>query len=106
MLHELTLHFKDPFPIRNDVLIELGTFLVRRWSGNRRVVVLMSDNKTPITKLDKNQIVMPSLKFYQGNEFQKYRQWRIALWYESMRLAHSDKIMSHDIAFGKILKLT
>ena len=103
MLHELTLHFKDPLPIRNDVLIELGTFLVRRWSGNRRVVVLMSDNKTPITKLDKNQIVMPSLKFYQGNEFQKYRQWRIALWYESMRLAHSDKIMSHDIAFGKIL---
>ena len=99
----MALHINDSYTIRNDVLIDIGTFLARRWSKNEKVVVLILDNKAPTSKLDKNQIFVPSLRFYQGNEFQKYRQWRIALWYESMRLAHSDKIMSHDIAFGRIL---
>ena len=48
---------------------------------------------------------MPSLRYYQGKEFQKYRQWRIALWYESMRLAHSNKIISNDHRIWKDPKL-
>ena len=40
---------------------------------------------------------------YQGTNFQKYRQFRTALWYESMRVRHSSKILSNDHAFGFIL---
>ncbi len=43
------------------------------------------------------------LERYQGTDFQKYRQFRSALWYEAMRIRYSSKILSNDHAFGFIL---
>lgn len=91
------------FSLRNDVLINLGTFLSRRWSGNNKAIILLIEDKTPTTNLEKNTIFMPSLRYYSGTEFQKYRQWRVSLWYESMRLSSSTRVLSNDHAFGFIL---
>ena len=89
--------------LRTDTLLEIATFLVRRWSGKESVTVSISDQKEVQTKLRENKVSMLSLEKYQGIDFQKYRQFRTALWYESMRLRHSSKILSNDHAFGFIL---
>ena len=99
----MSFSYVQNFSLRNDVLINLGTFLSRRWSGNNKATILLIEDKPPTTNLAKNSISMPSLRYYNGTEFQKYRQWRIALWYESMRIAYSTKALSNDHAFGFIL---
>ena len=99
----MSFSYVQNFSLRNDVLINLGTFLSRRWSGNKKATLLLIEDKPPTTNLEKNTISMPSLRYYSGTEFQKYRQWRVSLWYESMRIAHSTKGLSNDHAFGFIL---
>jgi hypothetical protein len=89
--------------MRNDVLLDIATFLARRWSGNDRVTIILVPDKTPAAKPDKNQIVLPLLNYYPGTDFQKYRQWRVALWYESMRMHHSTKVQSYEHAYGFVL---
>ena len=89
--------------MRNDILLDIATFLARRWSGNNKVVIILMPDKPPATKLDKNQIILPLLNYYPGTEFQKYRQWRVALWFESMRMKHSTKVLSNEHAFGFLL---
>ncbi|MGI0046861.1 MAG: VWA domain-containing protein [Nitrosotalea sp.] len=89
--------------LRNDTLLEIGTFLVRRWSGKEKITLSIKDQKGIQTKLRENKITMFPLDRYHGTDFQKYRQFRTALWYESMRIKHSNKILSNDHAFGFIL---
>ena len=89
--------------MRNDVLLDVATFLARRWSGNSRIVISLSRDKMPTAKPDKNQIVIPNIDYFPGTDFQKYRQWRVALWYESMRMTYSSKVLSYDHAFGFLL---
>lgn len=89
--------------MRNDVLLDIATFLARRWSGNNRVIIAIAPEKSPATKLDKGQVTLPSLAYYLGTDFQRYRQWRVALWYESMRMRHSSKVLSNEHAFGFLL---
>lgn len=91
--------------LRNDVLLEIATFLSRRWSNNAKVTVTFSDNTRPTSNVEKNHITIPTLNSYHGTEFQKYRQWRTALWYESMRIRYSTKVKSssYDHAYGFIL---
>ena len=89
--------------MRNDVLLDIATFLARRWSGNNKVIISIAPEKSPATKLDKGQITLPSLAYYLGTDFQRYRQWRVALWYESMRMRHSSKVLSNEHAFGFLL---
>ena len=89
--------------MRNDVLLDIATFLARRWSNNTKTVIVLTQDKIPIGKPDKNQIILPFLNYYPGTNFQKYRQWRVALWYESMRLLYSNKVLSYDHAFGFLL---
>src|SRR5579872_6006562 len=89
--------------LRSDTLLEIGTFLVRRWSGKASITVSISDQKEVQTKLRENKVLMFPLERYQGSDFQKYRQFRIALWYEAMRIRYSNKILSNDHAFGFIL---
>jgi hypothetical protein len=60
-------------------------------------------DKPPTAKLDKNQIILSLLNYYPGTDFQKYRQWRVALWFESMRMKHSSKVLSNEHAFGFLL---
>jgi hypothetical protein len=89
--------------MRNDVLLDIATFLARRWSGNGKVTVALTPDRPPATKPDKGQMTLPSLGYYAGTDFQKYRQWRVALWYESMRMRHSGKVLSNEHAFGFLL---
>lgn len=89
--------------LRNDTLLEIGTFLVRRWSGREEVTLTIKDQKDIQTKLREKKVIMFPLEKYHGTDFQKYRQFRTALWYESMRIRHSSKILSNDHAFGFIL---
>ncbi|HXV46868.1 MAG TPA: VWA domain-containing protein [Nitrososphaera sp.] len=89
--------------MRNDILLDIATFLSRRWSGNDKVVIILMPDKVPSAKPDKIQIVLPLLNYYPGTDFQKYRQWRVALWYESMRMKHSTKVLSYEHAFGFLL---
>ena len=89
--------------MRNDVLLDIATFLARRWSGNPKIVIVLTQDKIPIAKPDKNQIILPLLNYYPGTDLQKYRQWRVALWYESMRIRHSTKVLSYEHAFGLLL---
>lgn len=89
--------------LRSDTLLEISTFLVRRWSSNEDITVGITDQKEVQTKLRENKIIMFPIERYQGTDFQKYRQFRTALWYESMRIRHSSKILSNDHAFGFIL---
>jgi len=89
--------------LRIDTLLEIATFLVRRWSGKESITVNISDQKETQTKLHENKVTMFSLERYHGTDFQKYRQFRTALWYEAMRIRYSTKILSNDHAFGFIL---
>ncbi len=89
--------------MRNDVLIDIATFLARRWSGRGKVIITLSQDKIPLAKPEKNQISLPFLEHFPGTDFQKYRQWRVALWYESMRMANSSKVLSYEHAYGFIL---
>ena len=91
--------------IRNDVLLEISTFLARRWSNNNNVTVVISRENKISTNIEKKKITLPELEYFYGNIFQKYRQWRTLLWYESMRLKFSFKIYDTDIAFGYIFNI-
>jgi len=93
------------YRIRNDVLIDISTFLARRWSNHDNVTVTISRENKTITNLDKNKIMVPQLDYFHGNTFQKYRQWRTLLWYESMRLRYSFKIYDTDIVFGNVFNI-
>jgi hypothetical protein len=91
--------------IRNDVLMDISTFLARRWSDNNDAMVSISMENKTYTNLDKKKITLPRLEYFHGNTFQKYRQWRTRLWYEAMRLKFSFKIYDTDIVFGHIFNI-
>lgn len=89
--------------LRHDTLIEIATFLVRRWSGNDNVTVEFSDKIEARTRLKENRVILPPIEKYDGSDFQRYRQFRTTLWYEAMRIKFCKKILSNDHAFGFIL---
>ncbi len=89
--------------LRNDALLEIATFLVRRWSEKQRITVGIADQQEIQTKLKENKVILFPLDRFYGTDFQKYRQFRTALWYEAMRLKYSNKILSNDHAFGFLL---
>src|SRR5574341_953127 len=90
-------------PLRNDTILEIATFLVRRWSEKQNITIGITEQKDIQTKLKENKVTMLPLNHYFGTDFQKYRQFRTALWYEAMRLKHCTKILSNDHAFGFLL---
>ena len=71
--------------LRNDTLVEIATFLARRWAEREKITVEFSDKKETITKLKENKISLVSPERYAGTDFDKYRQFRVAIWYEAMR---------------------
>jgi len=93
----------QPFRLRNDTLLEIATFLSRRWSGMEDITVEFSEKNQPKTWMGEKRISLLPFGKYQGSDFQRYRQFRASLWYESMRLRHCRKILSNDHAFGFIL---
>ena len=89
--------------LQNDSLVEIATFLVRRWSEKDEMIVEISDKVETKTRLKENKVILTPLEKRIGNNFQKYRQFRTSLWYEAMRVKHCKKILSDDHAFGFIL---
>ena len=89
--------------LRNDTLIEIATFLVRRWSENDQISVELSTKKTNETRMKEERVSLIPFSDYNGDEFERYRQFRTAIWYESMKINYCNKILSNDHAFGFIL---
>ena len=59
--------------LRYDTLIELATFLVRRWSEDDKITVEMSPRKEITTKLRDKRVILIPIEDYQGDDFTKYR---------------------------------
>ena len=89
--------------LKNDSLVEIATFLVRRWSEKDNIVIEISDKVETKTRLKENKVILTPLEKRIGDDFQKYRQFRTSLWYEAMRIKYCKKILSNDHAFGFIL---
>ncbi len=89
--------------LQNESIVEIATFLVRRWSEEDKMVIEISDKMETRTRLNEKKIILTPLEKRIGNDFQKYRQFRTSLWYESMRMKFCKKILSNDHAFGFIL---
>lgn len=89
--------------LQNDSLMEIATFLVRRWSGRQDMTVQISDRVGTRTRLADGKVIITTPDKRIGDDFQRYRQFRASLWYESMRARHCQKILSNDHAFGFIL---
>lgn len=86
-------------------MIELGTFLARRWSGDDTVTVEFSDRMGTRTRLTEKRIILISTHKRPGDDLARYRQFRLDLWYESMRVRFCKKILSKDHAFGFVLDI-
>jgi hypothetical protein len=89
--------------LKNESLLEIATFLIRRWSEKDNIIVEISDKVETRTRLHENKVMITPLEKRIGNDFQKYRQFRTSLWYEAMRIKYCKKILSNDHAFGFIL---
>lgn len=89
--------------LQNESLVEIATFLVRRWSEKNNIIIEISDKVETKTRLKENKVILTPLEKRIGNDFQKYRQFRTSLWYEAMRIKYCKKILSNDHAFGFIL---
>ena len=89
--------------LQNESVVEIATFLVRRWSGKDKIIVEISDKMETKTRLNENKVILTPLEKRIGGNFQKYRQFRTSLWYEAMRIKFCKKILSNDHAFGFIL---
>jgi hypothetical protein len=89
--------------LQNESIVEIATFLVRRWSEEDGMIVEISDKMETKTRLNEKKVIMTPLEKRIGDDFQKYRQFRTSLWYEAMRVKFCKKILSNDHAFGFIL---
>ena len=89
--------------LRNETLVEIATFLVRRWSENDNIIVEFSDKVETRTRLSENKVILTPMEKRIGSYFHRYRQFRTSLWYEAMRILFCKKILSNDHAFGFIL---
>lgn len=89
--------------LQNESLVEIATFLVRRWSEKNNIIIEISDKVETKTRLKEHKVILTPLEKRIGNDFQRYRQFRTSLWYEAMRIKHCKKILSNDHAFGFIL---
>lgn len=89
--------------LQNESLIEIATFLVRRWSEREKITIEFSDKIEIKTRLKENKVILMSIEKRLGDDFQRYRQLRTSLWYEAMRIKFCKKILSNDHAFGFIL---
>jgi len=62
--------------LRNESLVEIATFLVRRWSERENITVEFSDKIETKTRLKENRVILTPIEKRMGDNFQKYRQFR------------------------------
>ncbi|EPA04559.1 vWA domain-containing protein [Candidatus Nitrosarchaeum limnium] len=87
----------------NESIVEIATFLIRRWAERENITVEFSNKVETRTRLQDNRVILTPIEKRIGNDFQRYRQFRTSLWYEAMRIKFCKKILSNDHAFGFIL---
>ena len=61
--------------LQNDSLVEIATFLIRRWSEKEDTVIEISSNIETKTRLKERKVIITSLEKRIGNDIQKYRQF-------------------------------
>ena len=54
--------------LQNDSLVEIATFLVRRWSENENIIVEISDKTETKTRLKENKVILTPMEKRIGNE--------------------------------------
>ena len=69
--------------LQNDSLVEIATFLIRRWSEKENITIEISNNIETKTRLKEKKVILTPLEKRIGNDFQKYRQFRTCLLYTS-----------------------
>lgn len=84
---------------------EIGSFLARRWSGNDHITVEFSEKTGTRTRLTENRIILSPIEKRPGDDFARYRQFRMDVWYESMKVRFCRRILSRDHAFGFVLDM-
>ena len=57
--------------LQNDSLVEIATFLIRRWSEKEDTVIEISSNIETKTRLKERKVIITSLEKRIGNDFQK-----------------------------------
>ena len=55
--------------LQNDTLIDIATFLTRRWSGKENVTVEFSKIKQSETRLKEKRILLIPNEHYYGDDF-------------------------------------
>ena len=63
--------------LRNDTLIEISTFLIRRWSENHKIIVTMSPKKVNETRIKENKVILTPILDYNGD----LPLYQICFWY-------------------------
>lgn len=91
--------------MNRDSFSEVGSFLARRWSGNTRINVDISEKTGTRTRLSENRIILYPPDKRPGDGFARYRQFRMDVWYESMKVRFCSRILSRDHAFGFVLDM-
>ena len=91
--------------LRNESLIEIATFLIRRWSQKEKIIVEFSDKMETRTRLNENKVIITPLEKRIGDNFQRYRQFRTSLWYEAMRIKFCKKILSNTMETRRVEQL-
>jgi hypothetical protein len=75
--------------LRKEILIDLGDFLAKFWSG-REVFYVIDDRKTvAYSSVHTKEIVIPPPGEIPGDAFTRYRVWRWQTWHESMHIRFS-----------------
>ena len=67
--------------LQNESLVEISTFLVRRWAEKEKIIVEISDQAETKTRLNENKVMLTPLEKRIGKYFKKYRQLRTSLCY-------------------------
>ena len=58
--------------LQNDSLLEIATFLIRRWSEVDNVIIEISNNIETKTRLKENKVILTPLEKRIGNDFLEF----------------------------------
>jgi hypothetical protein len=74
---------------RRELLIELGDFLARFWSGKKVVFIIDDEEVAGSSSVYHQQIMVPPPEKFPGDTFTKYRVWRWTVWHEALHHRYS-----------------
>jgi len=56
--------------MQNEVLLDIATFLIRRWPDDKNIKILITD-KPPSTDIYKHMVSLSPIAYFSGSEFIK-----------------------------------